>query len=81
MELIVDAKTIEELTTATRALDRVMRAERFVVPTWFNDKYWVAYYDMFEHPEELPPYDLGYLDFWWFNAEKAEVLKASGAFR
>ena len=33
------------------------------------------------HPEELPPYALGEMDFWWFNAEKAEALKASGALR
>jgi microcin C transport system substrate-binding protein len=81
MEKIVDAKTKEDLRTATNALDRVMRAKRFIVPTWYNDTTWVAYYDQYEHPENLPPYDIGYLDFWWYNAEKGEKLKASGAFQ
>jgi len=58
-----------------------MRREVFVVPVWYLGKHWVAYYDMFEHPAELPPYALGHLDFWWFNADKAEALRAEGALR
>jgi len=36
---------------------------------------------MYEHPENLPPLALGALDFWWYNKEKHEALKASGALR
>ena len=74
-----DADTQEELTPAVRALDRVLRAERFWVPQWFNDEYWVAYYDMYRYPETLPPYALGQLDFWWIDEERAAELRASGA--
>ena len=74
------ADTREEMTIAVRALDRVLRAYRFWVPQWFKDVHTVAYFDMYEHPETLPPYALGELDFWWVNAEKAEKLKAAGAF-
>ncbi|MDZ4093499.1 MAG: extracellular solute-binding protein [Paracoccaceae bacterium] len=81
IDIVLAAKTREELTVATRALDRVLRAERFWVPQWFKDKHTVAYYDQFEHPENLPPYALGELDFWWYNPEKAAALKASGALR
>jgi microcin C transport system substrate-binding protein len=49
--------------------------------TYYKPTYWLAYYDMFEHPAELPPYDLGHLDWWWYNPEKADALKAAGAFR
>ena len=73
--------SLDDLTVATKALDRVLRAERFWVPQWFKDKHTLAYYDVFEHPETLPPYALGELDFWWYNAEKAAALKASGAIR
>ncbi|MFT4150212.1 MAG: extracellular solute-binding protein [Paracoccaceae bacterium] len=78
---VVDAKTYDEMAAAIRAVDRIMRHDLFVVPTWYNPNYWVAYYDMYEHPDPLPPYDLGYLDFWWFNADKAAKLKAEGAIR
>jgi microcin C transport system substrate-binding protein len=51
------------------------------VPQWYKANHTIAYYDIFEHPENLPPYALGELDFWWYNAEKAEALKANGALR
>ena len=74
------ATTREELNTRVMALDRVLRAHRFWVPQWFKNVHTIAYYDMYEHPDPLPPYALGELDFWWYNAEKGEQLKAAGAF-
>lgn len=79
-------KEAENITTRAEsrifisALDRVLRAENFRVPQWYLDRYNIAYYDMYEYPKELPPYGLGYLSFWWYNAEKGEKLKAMGAF-
>jgi len=85
VDALIDAvrksKTSGELQVAVTALDRVLRAERFWVPQWFKPSHWVAYYDMYERPENMPPYALGYLDFWWFNADKADALRASGALR
>ncbi|MDD9718343.1 extracellular solute-binding protein [Dinoroseobacter sp. PD6] len=79
IEVVLGAESNEELTTSVHALDRVLRAEKFWVPQWNKNTHTVAYYDMYEHPETLPPYALGNLDFWWFNAEKAEALRAKGA--
>lgn len=80
-EVVLAADTLETLTTATMALDRVMRAERFGIFQWFKAAHTVAYYNMYEHPETLPPYALGELTFWWYNAEKAAALKASGVLK
>ena len=63
------------------ALDRSLRHEFFMVPVWYNDSYWVAYYDMFEHPETIPPYALGTLDFWWYDPEGEARLRDAGALR
>ena len=52
-----------------------------MVPTWYLGKHWVAFWNMYEYPENLPPYALGVEDLWWINAEKAAELKASGALR
>jgi microcin C transport system substrate-binding protein len=81
IEVAMAATSKDQLTVATKALDRVLRAERFWVPQWYKDTFTVAYYDQFEHPQTLPPYALGELDFWWFNPEKAAKLKASGALK
>lgn len=75
------ATSSEEESTALRVLDRVLRHEFFMIPVWYNDSYWVSYYDQYSHPDPLPPYDLGFLDFWWFEADKAAALKSSGALR
>ncbi|MFG6589531.1 extracellular solute-binding protein [Sulfitobacter sp. 1A12157] len=77
----LDAETSEEESAALMALDRALRHEFFMIPTWYNDSYWVAYYDQYEHPENIPPYALGYLDFWWYDEEAAQQLRASGALR
>lgn len=81
IDIALEAETREGSQTALMALDRVLRYERFMVPTWFKDKYWVSYWDMYEHPDPLPPFDVGVMDFWWVNPEKAAALKASGALR
>jgi microcin C transport system substrate-binding protein len=81
IDVVMATKTKDDLTVATMALDRVMRFERFWVPEWYKNTHTVAYYDQYEHPENLPAYALGELDFWWFNADKAGKLKATGALK
>ena len=81
IEHVMKAQNKAELATSVKALDRTLRAYYFWVPQWFNDAYRVAYWDMYEHPETLPPFALGNLDFWWYNAEKAADLKAKGVLR
>ena len=79
IEASFETSSQEETDTALMALDRALRYEFFVIPTGYIADHWVAAYDMYEFPDELPPYDLGYLDLWWVNEEKAEALRASGA--
>lgn len=71
----------DERDTALRALDRVLRWERFMVPVWYNAESWYAYWDMYRHPETLPDFAVGALDFWWFDADAAAALRARGALR
>lgn len=78
---IIAASEGDELRANIRALDRVLRAKRFMVATWYLGKHWVAFWDKYEYPENLPPYALGVENLWWINAEKAAALKSSGALR
>tara|TARA_R110000787_G_scaffold21338_3_gene63215 strand:- start:1112 stop:1561 length:450 start_codon:yes stop_codon:yes gene_type:complete len=77
----LNADTAEDAAVTLRALDRALRYEFFMIPVWYNDSYWVAMYDQYEHPEKQPAFALGYLDFWWYNADKAAKLRAAGALR
>jgi len=81
IDVVMAAKTKDTLTVATKALDRVLRAEDFWVPQWYKNVNTVAYYDIYDHPANLPPFALGELDFWWFDAAKAEKLKAAGVLK
>ena len=78
---VLKANTRAELSISVKALDRVLRALQFRVPQWYKNKHTVAYFDQYEHPANMPPYALGNLDFWWYNADKAAALKAAGAFK
>ncbi len=77
---VIDAKTLDELRTSVHALDRALRSVGFDIPLWYNPNTWVAYYDFYRHPENLPPLGVGELTLWWYDAEAAEALRASGAF-
>lgn len=81
IENILQVQSKDELKTAVRALDRVLRAYRFWIPQWYNDTHRVAYWDMYEHPETIAPYDLGYLNYWWYNADKAAALRDQGVLK
>lgn len=81
VDAALEAKSRDEEITALTALDRALRYERVIAHAGYVPAYWVAYYDMLERPETLPPYAVGVLDFWWMNQDKYEALKASGALR
>jgi microcin C transport system substrate-binding protein len=71
VEKIVEAKSRVELTTACRALDRVLRAGRYWVPHWYKPSHWLAYWDVFARPPEKPRFGRGFPETWWSNPAKA----------
>jgi len=79
VERVIAAKNREELTTAARALDRVLRAGHYWVPHWYKASNNIAYWDKFSRPETKPRFDRGILDTWWYDASKAAKLTASAA--
>ena len=82
-DALMTVENYEDMTAMVRAADRILRHDYFIVPTHMNDSYWVAYYDMYEHPpeEQMPPLALGYLDFWWVNADREAELRSDGALK
>lgn len=75
------SETQEEEDMMLRVLDRVLRHEFFLIPTGYVADHWVAYWDQYGRPEMIPPYALGTLDFWWYDAAKGASLKEQGALR
>jgi microcin C transport system substrate-binding protein len=79
VERVISAKSREELTTATRALDRVLRAGHYWVPHWYKASNTIAYWDKFSRPETKPRFDRGVLDTWWYDGAKAAKLTGNVA--
>ena len=74
IDKVIQAKTRPELTTAARALDRVMRAEHVWVPNWYKASHNVAAWNKFSWPATKARYALGVLDTWWYDAAKAAKM-------
>src|SRR3984893_9057339 len=72
VERIVEAENRRALTTACRALDRVLRAGRYWVPHWYKGSHTIAYWDIFGRPPEKPRYGRAIPETWWTDTEKAK---------
>jgi microcin C transport system substrate-binding protein len=71
IDRVIFAKDREELVAATRALDRVLLWNFYVVPQFTYGFSRYALWDRFSHAE-LPKYARsGLPSLWWFDAEKA----------
>ncbi len=74
LDRIANAESRATLTTACRALDRVLRAGRYWIPMWYAPEYRLAVWDMFGRPATLPTYGLGAPGLWWYDADKARRI-------
>ena len=79
VERVIAAKNREELTTAARALDRVLRAGHYWVPHWYKASNNIAYWDKFSRPETKPRFDRGILDTWWYDATQGREADTAAA--
>ncbi len=72
IERVIFATDREDLVAATKALDRVLLWNHYVVPQWNYPKVRTARWDRFGRPAELPKYGLsGFPTIWWYDADKA----------
>jgi microcin C transport system substrate-binding protein len=71
IEQIIFAKTREDQIAATRALDRVLLWNHYVVSQFYRPDKWLPHWDRFGHPDKNPDYDIGFPTLWWWDAEKA----------
>jgi microcin C transport system substrate-binding protein len=72
IDQIIFAKNRADLEAATRALDRVLLWNYYVVPQWSYFKMRSARWDRFSHPEPMPKYGMAaFPAVWWWDADKA----------
>jgi microcin C transport system substrate-binding protein len=67
------ARDRQALINIVHALDRVLRAEYYMVPLYGLVGNRVMYWSLYRHPQITPNYDLG-LDYWWVDPVKAQQI-------
>jgi len=77
IDKIVFAKDREDLVAATRALDRVLLWNFYVVPQWHYPYERIAHWDIFGRPEKTPSQTSAMLQTWWIDADKQKALAAA----
>jgi microcin C transport system substrate-binding protein len=77
IDRVIFAKDRAELVAATRALDRVLLWNEFVVPQWYSPTVRIAYWDRYGQPKVLPGLTPGFLQVWWFDQTLAARLPGS----
>jgi microcin C transport system substrate-binding protein len=77
IDRIIFAKDREELVAASRALDRVLLWNHYLVPQWYAPNERFAYWNRYSHPQTLPSRAIGFPTIWWHDQEKAAKLAAT----
>jgi microcin C transport system substrate-binding protein len=72
IDKVIFAKDRAELVAATKALDRVLLWNFYVVPQWTYPYVRTARWDRFSRPETMPKYGRSaFPTVWWWDKEKA----------
>lgn len=75
IDRVIYAKSREDLVASTRALDRALMWNEFVIPAWTLNYTRTARWNRFAHPENMPAYSFAFPDIWWFDAAKAATIR------
>ncbi|MFC1664642.1 extracellular solute-binding protein, partial [Pseudomonadota bacterium] len=74
---ILSASSRPALIASARALDRVLMWNYYLIPQWYKGVHNIAYWDKFSRPRQRPKFDIGLIDTWWYDIEKARQIDSS----
>ena len=74
IEKVIESKDRNDLIFNTKALDRVLLWNHYVIPQWHISSYRTLYWDIFDKPKIRPKYSLG-TNTWWIDINKANTIE------
>jgi len=77
IEHLVAAHDRDEVVATTKAIDRVLLWNYYIVPQWYNPNEWIATWDKFGRPQKLPALTSAFTQVWWVDPEKEKALAAA----
>ncbi len=84
IDKVTAARDLSSLQVATRALDRVLLWNRYLIPQWGKADAWVAYWNRFGQPKTQPshrfgdPNGIAFPSTWWIDPAKDAALTRGG---
>ena len=72
---VLNARTVEELTDASRALDRILLWHYYMIPLIGLEGPRVVYWDKFGRPERDAEFRTSFPDAWWYDPAKAARIE------
>ncbi len=73
IDKVIQAESREDLVMATRALDRVLLWNHYVIPQYHSPTDRYAYWDKFSRPATDPKYGID-LFAWWVDLDKEQLI-------
>lgn len=80
IETLIFAKDRPELVAASRALDRILLWNYYLVPQWYSPKERVSMWDLYSGPEKMPMQAASttrFLQTWWHDQKAAARMAAA----
>jgi microcin C transport system substrate-binding protein len=74
VDKVILAKDRADLVAASKALDRVLLWNHYLVPQWHTPFDRLAMWDRYGRPETLPSRDSSFLRVWWWDEAAAQRL-------
>jgi microcin C transport system substrate-binding protein len=72
IDQIVFSDNRPDLEAATRALDRILLWNHYVVPQWYYNQVRTARWDRFGRPDQMPRYGrAAFPTIWWWDSQRA----------
>ena len=78
IEIIVKAKSRNELIHAIQAMDRILTHQFYIVPNWYTSYDRVVYWNKFSRPKinaSQAVIQNNILEWWWLDTKKSKQLK------
>lgn len=73
---VIFSETREHLVAATRALDRALLHNHFVVPQWYYPYQRLVVWKRLASPQPLPEFSSGFPSIWWLDQGRARTIEA-----
>ena len=74
IQQLIRAPNRQALVLRTQVLDRLLRAGYYQIPTYGKGEHWLAYWNMYQQPNQKPKLSTG-IDYWWSDAKQAAKVR------